>query len=255
MGRHRPRRRHPGRRRGAAPAHADRCLLLLSDALNSASNWTSQLPTGQRQVVTFRAATPAATDTLLHPLGTLSIKQTVVPLDLDISCFGSTTPAGARRFSITSVVLGGQNQMASRCAISLRRRSSSRCPTTRSSPARLRVDDRRRTASARGSSSITPNDNDWLEVPAIEFETLIVDPNGDTRTSPPPGQTQTTRYRLTPILLGLQARFGAAGGSALRRTGKARYRSTADKYQIARDGWTVASTDDLTVQADAHVVF
>ena len=78
---------------------------------------------------------------------------------------------------------------------------------------------------------------------------MIVDPSGDTRPSPPPpppGQPTIPRYRLTPLLLGSQARFGAAGSSALRRTGKARYRSTANKYQVARDGWTVASTDDLT---------
>ena len=96
--------------------------------------------------------------------------------------------------------------------------------------------------------AFSANADDWLEVKAIEFETWIVDPNGDTRPSPPPGPTPPKRYRLTPILLGAQARFGAAGSSALRRTGKARYRSTTDKYQVARDGWAVASTDDLTVQ-------
>ena len=47
---------------------------------------------------------------LLHPLGTLTVKQSVVPLNLDISRFGQAAPAGARRFTISSVSLGGQNQ-------------------------------------------------------------------------------------------------------------------------------------------------
>jgi hypothetical protein len=34
----------------------------------------------------------------------------IVPLDLDISRFGQAAPAGARRFTISSISLGGQNQ-------------------------------------------------------------------------------------------------------------------------------------------------
>ena len=33
-----------------------------------------------------------------------------MPLDLDISRFGQAAPAGARRFTISSVSLGGQSQ-------------------------------------------------------------------------------------------------------------------------------------------------
>ena len=47
---------------------------------------------------------------LLHPLGTLTVKQSVVPLDIDISRFGQAAPAGARRFTISSVSLGGQSE-------------------------------------------------------------------------------------------------------------------------------------------------
>src|SRR6185295_18208388 len=81
----------------------------LKEALSNPGNWTSQLPVGQRQVVTLRAKTPSPNEVLLHPLGTLTVKQNVVPLNLDISTFGQAAPAGARRFTI-GVSLGAQNQ-------------------------------------------------------------------------------------------------------------------------------------------------
>src|SRR4029077_19820879 len=65
---------------------------LLRDALGNPGNWVSQLPFRQRQVVTLRgdgqSTASAPVQTLLPPLGTLAIKQNVLPLDLDISRFG-----------------------------------------------------------------------------------------------------------------------------------------------------------------------
>ena len=37
---------------------------------------------------------PETTDILLHPLGTLQVKENVVPLNLEISRFGQAAPAG-----------------------------------------------------------------------------------------------------------------------------------------------------------------
>ena len=55
-------------------------------------------------------------------------------------------------------------------------------------------------------------------------------------------------YQLSAELFGKQARFGAAGDSALRRTGRAKYRTAVGKHQIAKEGWSIVATDDLTVQ-------
>ena len=81
----------------------------LKEALSNPANWVGQLPAGQRPMVTLREKPRAATEVLLHPLGTLTVKQGIVPLDLDISRFGQAAPAGARRFTISSVSLGGQS--------------------------------------------------------------------------------------------------------------------------------------------------
>jgi hypothetical protein len=97
-----------------------------------------------------------------------------------------------------------------------------------------------------GSDEIvfSPNRDDWLEVDAIKFETIIVDKeNNETHPSGP-----EDLYTLTPVLLGRQARFGAASASDLRRSGKAKYRTIVAKHKIAKEGWSIVATDDLTVQ-------
>jgi hypothetical protein len=46
-----------------------------------------------------------------------------------------------------------------------------------------------------------------------------------------------------------QARFGAAGNSELRRTGKAKYRTTIAKHQITKEGWTIVDRENLREQS------
>ena len=45
---------------------------------------------------------------LLHPLGTLTVRQSVIPLNLtrDLDRVGSSAPAGERRFAITHAAIG-----------------------------------------------------------------------------------------------------------------------------------------------------
>jgi hypothetical protein len=55
-------------------------------------------------------------------------------------------------------------------------------------------------------------------------------------------------YQLSAELFGKQARFGAAGASAIRRSGKAKYRTAVGKHRIAKEGWSIVATDSLTVE-------
>ena len=219
----------------------------LKEALAHAGNWRGRLPDGQPQMVTLRAKPGAPSDVLLHPLGTLSVKQGVVPLDMDISRFGQAPPAGARRFTISSVSLGGQSQTAQPVKdffapaqfFEMSDDEKLSRPSFEPMPAGVII----------GSAEIafTADASDWLEVEAIEFETWIVDKE-KTETRPSHPEDSKNLYRLSPELLGRQARFGAAGASDLRRTGKARYRTIMDKHRIAKEGWSVVATDDLKVQ-------
>lgn len=214
-------------------------------AFESQANWVGQLPVGQRPMVTLRGKPEATTDVLLHPIGTLTVKQNVVPLDLDIAKFGSAAPSGARRFSITSVVLGGRPQtpepvrdfFAPAQFVEMTDDEKLSSPSFESLPAGVSL----------GSSDFvfTEQLSDRLEVKTIEFETWIVDKKHKFSR---PSRPQATKqfYTPSPVRLAQQARFGAAGRSELRRTGRAPYRTTVGKYQVEQERWSIVATENLT---------
>ncbi|MEO1091106.1 MAG: DUF6603 domain-containing protein [Pseudomonadota bacterium] len=83
----------------------------LLTALAAPRAWQTRLPDGTSQFVTARqAAGPAGV--LLHPMGSLTVRQTVVPLGLtrDIDRVGTATPTGARRFAVTGASIGTVEQ-------------------------------------------------------------------------------------------------------------------------------------------------
>jgi hypothetical protein len=195
-------------------------------------------------MVTLRADTGGASGVALHPLGSLTVKQNVVPLGLEIAHVGQTTPAGARLFAITSASLGDQGQVGVPVkdffapAQFLELSDDEKLARPSFEPMTAGV--------SFGSSdfAFTDDSEDWLEVPAIEFETIIVDKQANT--SRPSGTSDS--YRLGTEQLGHQARFGAAAASELRRTGAARYRTTVGKYQVVKEGWSIITIDALALQ-------
>jgi hypothetical protein len=220
---------------------------LLRDALANRGNWVGQLPTG-RPVATLRENPGAAKDVLLHPLGSLTVKQAVVPLNFDISQFGQSVPAGARRFAIKADLTGHTleihtvNDFFARAQfVKMTDDQKLSAPSFESMEAGVTM------KSEEFSFSALPAD--WIEVNTIEFETWILDDKTDAlRRSeselPKQPGTSVLLYQLTAKLLEKQASFGAAANSELRSTGAARYRTTTvGKYQVTKDGWTIIKDD------------
>jgi hypothetical protein len=85
-------------------------LSVLITALNDPKSWQAQLPDGVSQLVALRQ--PVNAGVPLHPLGTLTVRQTVVPLGLtrDIDCVGTGTPSTDRRFTVTGAAIGTRPQ-------------------------------------------------------------------------------------------------------------------------------------------------
>jgi hypothetical protein len=85
-------------------------LDLLTAALGDPGAWQALLPGPVGQLVATRTAVDEAI--LLHPLGTLTVRQNVVPLNLtrDIDRVGSGPPLGPRRFAVTHAALGAVDQ-------------------------------------------------------------------------------------------------------------------------------------------------
>src|SRR5213078_464312 len=184
----------------------------LKEALAQPGNWTARLPDGSHSLVQLRANAGAATDILLHPLGTLTVKQGVAPLNMDISRFGQAAPAGARRFTITGANLGGQDQtslpvrdfFAPAQFIELTDDQKLSRPSFETMDAGISF--------GSDALSFTSDTTDWLEVKTIEFETWILDSEtGEARRSEaekPQPQQPPLFYQLSRTLLLQQARFG-----------------------------------------------
>ena len=62
---------------------------------------------GSMQLVTLRTIPPQPDPIVVHPLGSLTVRETVVPLDITITQFNGATPADGTEFQITGVTLNG----------------------------------------------------------------------------------------------------------------------------------------------------
>jgi hypothetical protein len=198
--------------------------------------------------VTLRPRTSAPTDVFLHPLGALTVKQNVVPLDIDISRFGQGAPSGLTRFRITSVSVGTSDEkkdavrdfFAPAQFFEMSDEEKLSRPSFEQMNAGVEI--------ASNKIAVTENSDDLLEVSAIEFETTLI---GKNVVQPEAGGSQPPKklYRLSATLLEQQSRFGAAAKSQARRAGNGKYRMNIVKNRMAKEGWSVVATDDLSVQA------
>ncbi|MCL1599091.1 MAG: hypothetical protein M3094_07905, partial [Actinomycetia bacterium] len=80
----------------------------LEAALDDFRNWSFVLPAASsRDVVVL---TPTDSDTLLlHPHGSLEIRQTVAPFGIELERFGAVAPAGDSSFSLPILEIGGSS--------------------------------------------------------------------------------------------------------------------------------------------------
>src|SRR5262249_43447178 len=79
----------------------------LHAALIAAASWSARLPAGAEQAVPLRGLPPGDTDIVVHPMGSLTVREKVVPLDLPVNKFGNDTPADGSEFAIAGVTLNG----------------------------------------------------------------------------------------------------------------------------------------------------
>jgi hypothetical protein len=85
------------------PAPANVTPLLL-EALREPGNWATQLPPAEHPVTAIR---DTGAGLYIHPLADLQVRQRVVPLDREITRFGSTAVAGDRRFTLAVLAANG----------------------------------------------------------------------------------------------------------------------------------------------------
>jgi hypothetical protein len=81
-------------------------LPALTAALANPANWTARPPAGAPGV-SLRSLSAGSTLIVVQPAGTLSVRETVVPLDIPITKFDNAPPADGTEFSIAAVTLNG----------------------------------------------------------------------------------------------------------------------------------------------------
>jgi hypothetical protein len=207
-------------------------------ALNDARNWGGQLAAGDRGVVTLRASGDA-TAIALHPLGTLSVRQTVVPLDLDIAKFGNATPADARRFSIAGVSVNGAaatfqqvyDAFAPAQFLDLTDDQKLAAPSFQQMVAGISV--------GLAGLEFTANSADILEDESITYETILVD---DDVPRDAPASTVSAGF------VDRYVQLGAAATSDIRRVGPAKYPAATGKNTVTPSAWAVVSREDGSAQ-------
>ncbi|WP_405057099.1 hypothetical protein OG474_30730 [Kribbella sp. NBC_01505] len=87
-------------------------LPILKAEFSKVEGWETRLPTGgTNPLVTLRAL--AATDTLvLHPLGTLFVRQRAIPLDIGVDRLGAQKPNDGKRFSAQPALGSGFQRLS-----------------------------------------------------------------------------------------------------------------------------------------------
>ena len=224
------------------PAAID-AFVQLCAALSDAKSWTTELPVGQTRIVSLRES--AADGTLrVHPLGTLTVRQSVVPLNLsrDIDKFNDSPIAGARRFTVTRVAVGTgpgtlttgtettgavQDDFAPAQFFEMSDDAKLASPSFEPMQAGLRI----------GSSEFAFALAQGVASP-LDYETRIVDRKA--AVPPPPVKTP---YILSRTLLEMHAMHGAAGRSPLRREER---RATVEPFAKVEPLRFAAVSDDLT---------
>jgi hypothetical protein len=203
-------------------------------ALADRRNWNAQVPVASAMLVTLRDLPPTQ-EVLLHPLGELAVRQRVVPLGIEISRFGNTTPSRDTRFDVAVVGAKGdpvEEFFAPAQFIDLADAERLRRPSFERMQAGVRVAS---TAVAWGGK-----DNPALIAETdLAYETVVIDGSA-------PPVRERSGFDASADDLRLAAALGAVGSSPMRRAGSERFRAPSAEVRLTTTRFIVTSADDLT---------
>jgi hypothetical protein len=219
-------------------------LAQLTQALASPSSWSTQRSATQTHGVALRSLPPAAPNApiVLDPLGRLTVKQQVVPLNTnrDIEIFGGAPIAGARRFTLAAALNGApllsdplRTPFAPAQFFEMSDDEKLAAPSFESMDA----------GATFGDAHVTFDPAQVIPAP-LEYTNIRITLEGSTSTEPAAATPRA--YTLEAAQLQTLAKSGAAARAPVRRVGRARFRNDrvegAATFTAAR--WTIAPTAD-----------
>ena len=212
-------------------------LPLLTAALADPRNWTTQPSSDIPTLVSVRSQDGSTL--IVHPMAQLEVHETVVPLGLQITRFGSAAISGANTFTITGFSINGSTVLPQTVAVQddfapaqffdLSDTDKLAGPSFEQQNAGLRL------------VSGAPNSGPAAPPKKIAYETSYIDgPGADLR--PAAGSTQAT---LTVADLQQTLSIGASARADIRSTGKLQFQAPGNPVSIAPQKFAVANTNTL----------
>ena len=211
-------------------------LGLLTAAVGDARNWHAPLAAGIQGLVSTRDSAGAMK---AHPLAVLEVHQTVVPLDLAITRYGTAAVAGANQFTITGFTVGGsalgkedvQEDFAPAQYFDMSEEEKLARPSFEAHNAGARM------------SGGAVKASRFLRKP-VGYKTLYVDKTGEIRTDNPPPHGAIWELS-TELVLGT----GAAGRASIRIAGNERYRAPGKPVAVGSQQFVIVDTGTMAVAA------
>ena len=213
---------------------------LLKAALEDPGNWAGVLPEETEMAVSLRKIEGATSNMILvYPIGTLEVRQRVLPLNLKLTKFGNAPVTGKDIFNITKVESGnvslGLNPLKEYFARYQYEEGSDQDKLSRPSFEKLDA------GVAIGSDEIAFK----FPVPyELEYETEVIDEN---KVTVPLGLTPLS-WRMGKVFVA----GSAASTGLIRKTGfrKFHVRGKAAKVGIVEEGYAIVGSADLKIEED-----
>jgi hypothetical protein len=209
-------------------------------ALANPANWSAALPPGSTVGVSFVTLKPTDTTLRVHPMGTLTVKEHVVPLDLPITQYGNATPSDGSEFSIQSVQINSQSDtiqsiqdfFAAGQFETLSDADKLSKPSFEDYDAGVTI----------GSAAVTSGQD---QARTVTYQEYYID-------TPTSYSRYTGIYQMpATIHLALSA-LGAGSASPLKNTGLTKYSAGTQPTAVTIDEppYVIANITDLTVRSD-----
>ncbi|UCD56370.1 MAG: hypothetical protein JSV16_11100, partial [Candidatus Hydrogenedentota bacterium] len=213
---------------------------LLEAALKDPGNWAGVLPEETEMAVSLRKIEGATSNMILvYPIGTLEVRQRVLPLNLKLTKFGNAPVTGKDIFNITKVESGNVsldlNPVKEYFARYQYEEGSDQDKLSRPSFEKLDA------GVAIGSDEIAFK----FPVPyELEYETEVIDEN---QVTVPLGLTSLS-WRMGKVFVA----GSAASTGLIRKTGfrKFHVRGKAAKVGMVEEGYAIVGSADLKIEED-----
>ena len=212
----------------------------LKEALSKKDSWEGRLPSRNNLLVKLRDISGSTDGLVVHPAGTLTVKQKVVPLNVTIDRVGSQKPSDAKKFALSvddtiGATLSREAYVKEQFAPAQFFEMSDSEKLSRKSFEKL-------------DGGITLSDEvnalkfSYFVKRELEYETIVIDNN------------YKRFIGLVQKLLGFFAGFLLKGNAVAKSKLSWKYQSDVapkrEKVEVFQEGFSVVSKDDLTLLDD-----